>query len=76
MLQSSQMFHLFQMYVAYVSHTCCKQMFQMLHMFQMYVAFECFMLQVQTANVGVHEGGQSQAAATNTCRRRMLPLAV
>jgi hypothetical protein len=51
-------------------------MFQMLHMFQMYVAFECFMLQVQTANVGVHEGGQSQAAATNTCRRRMLPLAV
>jgi hypothetical protein len=48
----------------------------MLHMFQMYVAFERFMLQVQTANVGLHKGGQSQAAATNTCRRRMLPLAV
>jgi hypothetical protein len=29
----------------------------------LYVAFECFTLQVQTAGVGVYEGGQDQAVA-------------
>ena len=50
------MLHLFYLDVAYVSYICCKRMSQMFHLFQMYVAFECFMLQVQSAGVGVHEG--------------------
>jgi hypothetical protein len=64
---------LFYLNVAYVSHTCCKRMSDMFHLFQMYVAFECFMLQVQTTGVGVHEGGQGQAAATDAWRRRRPP---
>jgi hypothetical protein len=55
------MLQLFYLYVAYVSHTCCKRMSQMFYLFQMYVAFVCFMLQVKTADVGIHEGGQGQA---------------
>jgi hypothetical protein len=38
-------------------------------MLQMYVAFKCFMLQVQTASIGIHEGGQGQVAATDAQRR-------
>jgi hypothetical protein len=49
------MLQLFYLNVAYVSHTCCKRISQMFHLFQMYVTFECFMLQVQTADIGVHE---------------------
>jgi hypothetical protein len=30
----------------------------MFYLFQIYLAFDCFMLQVQTAGVGVHEGGK------------------
>ena len=52
------------------------RMSQMFHLCQLYVAFECFMLEVQTAGVGVHEGGQGQAVATDAWRRRMPPLAV
>ena len=48
------MLQLFYLDIAYVSHTCGKCMF---HLFQMDVAFEYFMLQVQTAGVGVHEDG-------------------
>ena len=61
-----QMFQLFQSYIAIVLSICfhkhvasgCPKYFIC---FQMYVAFECFMLQVQTANVGVHKGGQAVA---------------
>jgi len=67
------MLHLFYLYVAYVSHTYCKCMSQIFHLFQIYVAFECFVLQVQTAGVSVHEGGQGQATATDTWRRRKPP---
>jgi hypothetical protein len=67
------MLQLFHLDVAYVSHTCYKCMSQMFHLFQIYVAFECFMLQVQTGRVGVHEGGQGQAAATNAWSRRTPP---
>jgi hypothetical protein len=67
------MLQLFYLNVAYVLHTCCKHMSDMFHLFQMYVAFECFMLQVQTTGVGVHEGGQGQAAATDAWRRRRPP---
>jgi len=42
----------------------------------MYVAFKCFFLQVQTVGVGVHDGEQGQAAATDAWRRRRLPPAV
>ena len=59
------MLQLFYQDVAYVSHTCCKRLSQMFHLFQMYVAFECFMLQVHTTDVSVHEGGQGQAVATD-----------
>ena len=52
------MLQLFYLDLAYVSHKCCKRMSQMFNLFQIYVAFECFMLQVQTVDVGVHEGGQ------------------
>jgi hypothetical protein len=48
----------------------------MFYLFQIYVAFECFMLQVQTADVGVDKDGQSQAVATDVWRRRRPPLAV
>jgi hypothetical protein len=37
----------------------------MFYLFQMYVAFDYFMLQVQTASVGVHEGEQGQGTATD-----------
>jgi hypothetical protein len=68
------MLQLFYLDVAYVSHTCCKCMSLIFHMFQIYIAFECFTLQVQTTDVGVHEGGQGQAAATDAWRkRRLLP---
>jgi hypothetical protein len=70
------MLQLFYLDVAYVSHTCCKHMSQMFQLFQMYVAFECFMLQVQTAGVGVREGEQGQAAATDAWRRRRAPQVV
>jgi hypothetical protein len=53
------MLQLFYLDVAYVFHThvasICPKCF---YLFQMYVAFECFMLQVQIADVGVHEGRQ------------------
>jgi hypothetical protein len=55
------------------SYTCCKRMSQMFYLFQMDVAFECFMLQVQTAGVGVHEGRQGQVVATDTRRRHRPP---
>jgi hypothetical protein len=42
------------------SHIYYKRISQMFHLFQMYVAFERFMLQVQTASVGVHEGRPSR----------------
>jgi hypothetical protein len=46
-------------------------MSQIFHLFQMYVAFECFMLQVKTANIiGVHGGRQGQTSATDMRRRR------
>ena len=48
------MLQLFSLDVAYALHTYCKRMSQIFHLFQMYVAFECFMLQVQTADIGVH----------------------
>jgi hypothetical protein len=64
------MLQLLYLDVSYVSHTYCKRVSQMFHLFQMYVAFECFMLQVQTTGIGVHEGWQGQAAATNAWRRR------
>jgi hypothetical protein len=67
------MLQLFYLDVTYVSH---KHMSQMFYLFQKYVAFECFMLQVQTAGVGVHEGGQDQAAATDAWKRRRTPAAV
>jgi hypothetical protein len=51
-------------------------MSQIFHLFQKYVAFECFMLQVQTTGVGVHEGGQDQATATDVWKKRRTPAAV
>jgi hypothetical protein len=44
-------------------------MSKIFHLFQMYVVFECFIFQVQTAGVGVHEGKQGQAAVIDTWRR-------
>jgi hypothetical protein len=32
-------------------------MSQIFHLFEMYVAVEFFMLQVQAAGIGIHEGG-------------------
>jgi hypothetical protein len=66
------MLQLFYLDVAYILHTYCKRMSQMFHLF----ALECFMLQVQTAGVGVHEGGQGQAMATDVWRRCRPPPAV
>ena len=57
------MLHMFHTHVA-------KRMSQIFYLFQMYVAFKCFMLQVQTASVGVHEGEQGQDVATDMWRRR------
>jgi hypothetical protein len=42
----------------------------------MYVVFECFIFQVQTTSVGVHEGKQGQAAVIDTWRRCKPLLAV
>jgi hypothetical protein len=67
------MLQLFYLDIAYVSHKCCKRMSQIFHLFKMYVAFECFMLQVQTADVGVHGSGQGQATATDVWRRHKPP---
>jgi hypothetical protein len=38
--------------------------------FKFIVTFKCFLLQVQIAGVGVHEGGQGQATAIDVWRRR------
>jgi hypothetical protein len=51
-------------------------MSQMFHLFQKYVAFECFMLQVQTAGVGVYEGGHDQATGTDAWKRHRTPAVV
>jgi hypothetical protein len=63
--------------------SCCSCFIWMLHIFHTHVAsicpkclicfkfaFECIMLQVQTVDVGVHEGGQGQAAVIDAWRRR------
>jgi len=64
------MLQLFYLDVAYVSHTCCKAYVLNVLSVSNICYSKCFMWQVQTANVGVHEGGQSQAIATDTWRRR------
>jgi hypothetical protein len=60
------MLHMFRTHVAsvYPKYFICFKC--MLHS-----SVLCFMLQVQITGVGVHEGGQGQAAATDAWRRRI-----
>jgi hypothetical protein len=60
----------------YLDVACVKRMSQIFYLFQMHVVFECFMLQVQTTGIGIYEGGQGQAAATDAWSRRKPPAAL